>query len=99
MTYEARWLTLDEASRVTSVNITTLRAWCIEGSIEVGQRSEFRVVRLDEVRERASGRRSKPASKLERSTLRQLLNGSIKGSASGRVAGLQELVRDRFQPA
>ena len=36
MTYEARWLTMDEASRVTSVNILTLRAWCNEGSIEVG---------------------------------------------------------------
>jgi hypothetical protein len=99
MTYEARWLTLDEASRLTSVNITTLRTWCNDGSIEVGRRGEFRVVRLDKVHERASGRRPKPASKLERSTLRQMLNGSVRGSEPGRVAGLQALVRDRLQPA
>jgi hypothetical protein len=99
MTYEAQWLTLDEASRATSVNIATIRAWCNEGSIEVGRRGEFRVVRLDKVLEIASGLRARPASKLERSTLRRMLNGSMHGAESGRVAGLQELIRDRLQPA
>lgn len=97
VTKDVRWLSLDEASRATSVTMATLRGWCNDGRIEYERRGELRVVRLDQVLALASG--PKRSSKLERSTLRRLLNGPTTGSEPLQVAGLQELVRDRLQPA
>jgi hypothetical protein len=99
-TTDEEWVSVDEAAVLAQLRATTIMRWCISGQIEsrlVGSRS--RVVRLSEVRKRASVELSK-ATDLGR----RLDEG---GSTSTREAAaetdaeiteLQRAIRERPRP-
>jgi hypothetical protein len=92
---DVQWVSFEEAARSIRVPPETIREWWAAGRIDAGFRGDLRVVRLDHVREVASG--GPRAAARQASTLQQLLRTAASNPDRLHVTGLQEQVRARYQ--
>jgi hypothetical protein len=88
-------VTVEAAARLVDVDVATIRHWSDVGSLEIQQRGDMDVVRLDQVR--ALSTSARPGTEGTRTgfgSLRALLQDTKK-IESVSVSLLQELVREK----
>jgi hypothetical protein len=85
-------VTVEAAARLVDVDVETIRHWSDIGSIEIEQRGDMDVVRLDRVRVLTDS--SRAGSGTRHGLLRALLRDAPK-TESPSVVVLQELVREK----
>jgi hypothetical protein len=85
-------VTVEAAARLVDVDVETIRHWSDIGSIEIEQRGDMDVVRLDRVRVLTDSSR---ASRGTRHGLLQALLRDAPRSETPSVVVLQELVREK----
>lgn len=96
MNDNVQWVSFEEAARSIRVPPETIREWWVTGRIDSEYRGDLRVVRLDHVRDVASG--GPQAAVRQVSTLQRLLRSAASNPDRLLVTGLQEQVRARYQP-
>lgn len=96
------WVTVAEAAQEVGVSVTTIRDWYRAGSVETVQHPSGRVVRLEQVRERAMGL----AIRLQRSDVQHRIDArrstaehgsTVEAELLGSVRELQEIARQRLE--
>jgi hypothetical protein len=85
-------VTVEAAARLVDVDVATIKHWSDVGSIEIEQRGDMDVVRLDQVRQLTDSLRV--GAKTRYGSLRALLRDAEK-IESPSVIVLQELVREK----
>lgn len=85
-------VTVEAAARLVDVDVDTIRHWSDVGSIEIEQRGDMQVVRLDQVRQLTNSSRAGTKSRF--GSLRALLRDAER-IESPSVVVLQELVREK----
>ena len=83
-------VTVEAAARLVNVDVATIEHWSEVGSIEIEQRGDMDVVRLDQVRQLSDS--SRVGARTRHGSLRALLRDA-EPIESPSVVGLQELVR------
>ena len=97
MNDNVQWVSFEEAARAIREPPETIRDWWVAGRIDSDYRGDLRVVRLDQVRDLASG--APRAAVRQASTLQRLLRAAASKPDRIPVTGLQEQVRARSQPS
>jgi hypothetical protein len=85
-------VTVEAAARLVDVDVATIEHWSHVGSIEIEQRGDMAVVRLDQVRQLTNS--SRVAARTRFGSLRALLRDAER-IESPSVVELQELVREK----
>jgi hypothetical protein len=85
-------VTIEAAARLVDVDVATIEHWSDIGSIEIEQRGDMAVVRLDQVRQLTNSARVGARTRF--GSLRALLRDAER-IESPSVIGLQELVRQK----
>ncbi len=89
-------VTIEAAARLVDVDVATIRHWSDVGSIEIEQRDDMHLVRLDQVRQLTNS--SKVGAGSRHGSLRALLrDGEQVESLS--VSALQQQVREKVGDA
>jgi hypothetical protein len=92
-------VTVEAAARLVDVDVATIRHWSEVGSIEIEQRGDMDVVRLDRVRAlRSSSRMGTGGPTGQQDALHALLRDAVR-IESPSVVVLQELVREKSGPS
>jgi DNA-binding transcriptional MerR regulator len=88
-------VTVEAAARLVDVDIATIRHWSDVGSLEIEQRGDMDVVRLDQVRAlTTSPRRGGERTRTRHGAIRALLRDAAKVESLS-VSGLQQMVREK----
>jgi DNA-binding transcriptional MerR regulator len=85
-------VTVEAAARLVDVDVATIRHWSDVGSIEIEQRGDMDVVRLDQVKQLTAT--SRKTARTRHGSLRALLRDA-KQVESLSVSGLQQHVREK----
>lgn len=85
-------VTIEAAARLVDVDVATIRHWSDVGTIEIEQRGDMDVVRLDQVRQLTDS--SRMGARTRHGSLRALLRDA-ETIESPSVIVLQELVREK----
>src|SRR5688572_3896943 len=85
-------VTIEAAARLVDVDVATIRHWSDVGSIEIEQRGDMDVVRLDQVRQLTTT--SRKEARTRHGSLRALLRDAEKVESLN-VSGLQQHVREK----
>jgi uncharacterized protein YigA (DUF484 family) len=85
-------VTVEAAARLVDVDVATIRHWSDVGSIEIEQRGDMHVVRLDRVKQLTTS--SRVGARTRHGSLRALLRDAEKVESLS-VVVLQELVREK----
>jgi hypothetical protein len=89
-------VTIEAAARLVDVDVATIRHWSDVGSIEIEQRGDMDVVRLDQVRQLTTT--SRKEARTRHGSLRALLRDAEKVESLS-VSGLQQHVRGKAEDA
>ncbi len=89
-------VTIEAAARLVDVDVATIRHWSDVGSIEIEQRGDMHVVRLDQVRQLTNSSRIGAGSR--HGSLQALLRDAEKVESLN-VPGLQQHVREKVGDA
>jgi hypothetical protein len=88
-------VTVEAAARLVDVDVATIRHWSDVGSLEIEQRGDMDVVRLDQVRAlTTSPRRGGERTRTRHGAIRALLRDAAKVESLS-VSGLQQMVREK----
>jgi DNA-binding transcriptional MerR regulator len=85
-------VTIEAAARLVDVDVATIRHWSDVGSIEIEQRGDMDLVRLDQVRQLTTT--SRKEARTRHGSLRALLRDAEKVESLN-VSGLQQHVREK----
>jgi hypothetical protein len=85
-------VTIEAAARLVDVDVATIEHWSDVGSIEIEQRGDMAVVRLDQVRQLTDT--SRAGARKRNGSLRALLRDAERIDSPS-VVVLQELVREK----